>query len=164
MNAVIKNMNLFVDGRNYCGKADTVTPPVLTRKTEEYRGAGMPAPVDIDMGLERMEASWVLSDYDLNMVSLWDVGKPIAVVFRGAAIGQDETVTPVILTMRGLVNVLDRGDWQSGEKATTTITAGLTYYKEEIGGQVIHEIDPAAYVQTINGVDRMAQTRAALAI
>lgn len=164
MDSIIKNINLFVDGRNYAGKADTLTPPVLTRLTEEYRGAGMPAPLDIDLGLERMEASWVMSDYDINVVALWCVGDPVAVVFRGAAMGRDGATTAIVITMRGLVNVLDRGDWTPGEKPTLTVTTGLTYYQEEIGGQVIHEIDPAAYIQVVNGVDRMEQTRTALAI
>ncbi|WP_252180217.1 phage major tail tube protein [Endozoicomonas sp. 4G] len=164
MDSIIKNTNLFVDGVNYAGKADTLTPPVLTRLTEEYRGAGMPAPIDIDMGLERMEASWVMSDYESKVVALWCVGDPVAVVFRGAAVGQDGTTTAIVLTMRGLINVLDRGDWTPGEKPTLTVTTGLTYYQEEIGGQVLHEIDPAAYIQIVNGVDRMEQIRNALAI
>ena len=164
MDAIIKNINLFVDGTNYAGKADTVTPPVLTRLTEEYRGAGMPAPVDIDMGLERMEASWSMSNYEVNIIRLWGVGDPVSVVFRGAAMGNSGVATAIVLTMRGLINVLDRGDWTPGEKPTLTVTSGLTYYKEEIGGQVIHEIDPAAYLWVVNGVDRMESTRTALAI
>ena len=164
MDAIIRNINLFVDGRNYAGKVDTLRPPVLTRLTEEYRGSGMPAPVDLDFGMEKMEASWVMSDYDAPVISLWCASGPVAVVFRGAAMGQDGSVTPIVLTMRGLVNVIDRGDWTPGEKPTLTVTAGLTYYQEEIGGQVIHEIDPAAYIQIVDGVDRMEQTRTALAM
>ena len=116
MDSIIKNINLFADGRNYAGKADTLTPPVLTRLTESYRGAAMPAPVDIDMGMERMEASWVMSEYDRYIVSHWGTGSPIAVVFRGAAMGNNGTATAIVMTMRGMVNVLDRGTWTPGEK------------------------------------------------
>lgn len=45
---VLKNFSLFVDGRGYAGKAEEVTPPKLTIKTEEFRGGGMDAPIDID--------------------------------------------------------------------------------------------------------------------
>lgn len=165
MESIIRNINLFVDGRNYAGMADTLTPPVLTRKTEEYRGAGMPAPVDLDMGLERLETSWVMTDYDEYIVGLWDIDDPVSLVFRGAACGHSSNVVKsIVLTMRGKINVLDRGEWGAGEKGSTTITAGLTYYKEEIDGKVIHEIDPLAYVQVIRGVDRMEKIRTALAI
>ena len=33
MAKILKNFNLFVDGRGYAGKADEVTPPKLTIKT-----------------------------------------------------------------------------------------------------------------------------------
>lgn len=164
MDSIIKNINLFVDGKSYAGRADTLTPPVLTRLTEEYRGAGMPAPIDIDLGLERLEASWVMSDYDADLVALWGVASPVSLVFRGGAVAPDGTTVAVVLTLRGRINVLDRGDWTPGEKPTLTVTAGLTYYQESIGGRVLHEIDPAAYIQIIDGEDRMAQMRTALAI
>lgn len=164
MNSIIKYLNMFVDGFGYAGRVETLTPPVLTRKTEEYVGAGMPGPIDLDFGIERMEASWEMSSYEKEVVRHWGSGQPIAVVFRGAAMDFDDTTTAIVLTMRGVVNVLDRGDWTAGEKPTLTVTAGLTYYQEQIDGEVIHEIDPAGYVQTINGVDRMANVRAAVGI
>ena len=35
---ILKNFNLFVDGRGYAGKAEEVTPPKLSLKTQEFRG------------------------------------------------------------------------------------------------------------------------------
>ena len=34
---ILKNFNVFVDGRGYAGKIDEITLPKLTIKTEEYR-------------------------------------------------------------------------------------------------------------------------------
>ena len=34
---VLKNMNLFVDGRGYAGRVDEIQLPKLTLKTEEHR-------------------------------------------------------------------------------------------------------------------------------
>ena len=38
---VLKNMNLFVDGRGYAGRIDEIQLPKLTLKTEEHRAIGM---------------------------------------------------------------------------------------------------------------------------
>jgi UDP-N-acetylmuramoyl-L-alanyl-D-glutamate--2,6-diaminopimelate ligase len=53
---ILKNFNVFVDGRGYAGKIDEITLPKLTIKTEEYRAGGMDIPVSIDMGMEKLEA------------------------------------------------------------------------------------------------------------
>ena len=42
---VLKNMNLFVDGRGYAGRVDEIELPKLTLKTEEHRAGGMDVPV-----------------------------------------------------------------------------------------------------------------------
>ena len=51
----LKDMMLFNEGLAYLGEAGSVTLPTLTRKMEEWRGAGMNAPVKMDMGMEAME-------------------------------------------------------------------------------------------------------------
>jgi P2 family phage contractile tail tube protein len=38
----------------------------------------------------------------------------------------------------------------------------LTYYKQTIGGQVIHEVDVINMVRIINGTDVLADIRSAL--
>jgi len=47
---ILKNFNVFVDGRGYAGKIDEITLPKLTIKTEEYRAGGM--------GMEKLEADY----------------------------------------------------------------------------------------------------------
>ncbi|BET34742.1 hypothetical protein wCIFem_11920 [Wolbachia pipientis] len=46
---ILKNFNVFVDGRGYAGKIDEITLPKLTIKTEEYRAGGMDITVNIDI-------------------------------------------------------------------------------------------------------------------
>ena len=164
MSTIIKNMNCFVDGRGYAGKVDEITPPVLTRKTEEYRGGGMSAPVDIDLGMEKMETSFVLSSYEADVIGLWGCGKQIATTFKGAAQNQDGTVVSINMGMRGLIKAIDKGTWTPGEKSTLSVNLGLSYYREIIDGKTIHEIDPVAMIEIINGVDLMQSLRAAIGI
>ena len=61
---ILKNFNLFVDGRGYAGRVDEITLPKLTIKTEEFQGAGMSAPVEIDLGMEKLEMDMRFSEYE----------------------------------------------------------------------------------------------------
>lgn len=67
---ILKNLNLFVDGRGHAGHVDEVTLPKLTIKTEEHRAGGMDLPVELDMGMEKLEASIVLSDTNPDIFRL----------------------------------------------------------------------------------------------
>ena len=51
----LKNFRVFNDGQDYLGVASEVELPKLKMASEEYRGSGMLAPVDIDLGLEKLE-------------------------------------------------------------------------------------------------------------
>lgn len=49
---ILKNFNLFVDGRGYAGNVSEYTPPNLAVQTEDHRAGGMDAPIALDMGME----------------------------------------------------------------------------------------------------------------
>lgn len=163
---VLKNINLFVDGRGYAGQVANYTPPQLTLVTDDHRAGGMDAAVTLDMGMEPLEVSFALTAYDRNALALFGVaeGNQVQFTARGALESYDGTVTPVVHQMRGKITAIDRGTWTPGEKANLTITMRLDYYKETHGGQVVHEIDVVNMVRVVNGVDRLAQQRAALGI
>lgn len=163
---VLKNLSAFVDGKGYAGQVASYTPPPLTLVVDDHRAGGMDAPVSLDMGMEAMEASLVLNSYDRDVLALFGVAEGNAVPFtvRGALESYDGTVTPVQHQMRGKITSLDGGTWTPGEKGELTITFRLDYYKCVHGGQTVHEIDAVNMVRIINGVDRLAQQRAALGI
>lgn len=163
---VLKNINLFVDGRGYAGQVASVTPPNLTLQTEEFRAGGMDAPIDVTMGMEKMEASFVLRKYDADVLALFGVaeGSIVPLTFRGALESYDGTVTPVIMNMRGKITGMDPGTWTPGELADLTITVSLNYFKQQHGSRTVHEIDVENMVRTINGTDVLARIRSALAM
>jgi P2 family phage contractile tail tube protein len=163
---VLKNINLFVDGRGYAGQLDEYNPPDLTLTTEDYRAGGMDAPVALDMGMEGLETSFTLIAYDRDVLALYGVaeGNKVPLTARGALESYDGTVTPVVHKMRGKVTSVARGTWAAGQKPSLQITMRLDYYKEEHGGQVVHEIDVENMIRIVNGADRLAEIRAALGI
>jgi Phage tail tube protein FII len=69
---ILRNFNVFVDGRGYAGKIDEITLPKLTIKTDEYRAGGMDIPINIDMGMEKLEADFTFSEYVYRTLSaIW---------------------------------------------------------------------------------------------
>lgn len=163
---VLKNINLFVDGRGYAGQIDEYSPPDLSIQTEDFRGGGMDTSVAIDMGMEALETSFSLIAYDADVLSLFGVaeGQQVPFTARGALESYDGTVKPVIHTMRGRITKLARGTWKPGDKPSLQITMRLDYYKEEVNGVLISEIDAVNMIRIVAGVDRLAAQRAALGI
>lgn len=163
---ILRNFNLFVDGRGYAGNVTEYSPPDLTILTEDFRAGGMDGPVALDMGMEALEASFVLSAYDADVLILWGVveGERVNFTARGAVESADGTVKPSIHRMRGRIASVARGTWQPGQMAPLTITVRLEYYAEELNGVQLHEIDLPNMVRRVNGTDQLAARRAALGI
>lgn len=159
---ILKYLNLIVDGRGYAGKIEEYSAPDLTVSTEEFRGGGMDAPIDIDMGQEKMTCSFVLTSYDPDVLALWGVkfGAPVQLTARGSLEDLDGTTTPVRHHMHGKMISVARGTWGSGNKPSLTCTMSLRYYREVHGLRTINEIDVINMVRVINGVDQLAEHRA----
>lgn len=161
---VLSNTNLFVDGVSFAGDVPSLTLPKLAVKTETYRGGGMAGEIEMDMGLEKLEAGWTTNGVRRESLKFFGLGDRTAanVVFRGAFKGLKGAVSAVAVTMRGGIKELDQGDWKAGEKAEIKHSMSLVYYKLEVGGRVVHEIDMVNNVRVIDGVDQLAAERAAL--
>lgn len=163
---VLKNLNLFVDGRGYAGQIQNYSPPDLTLTTEDFRGGGMDSAVAIEMGQEPLETSFSLIAYDADVLALWGVAEGSSVQFtvRGALESFDGTVKPVVHNMQGKITSLSRGEWTPGSPAPLSVTLRLTYYKETHNGSDLHEIDVENMVRIVNGEDRLAAQREALGL
>ena len=163
---ILRNVNLFVDGRGYAGRVTQATLPKLTVKTEEHRAGGMDAPVEIDMGLEKLEASWTMSSVDADILKRWGLapGETTPVTFRGVLQSEDGVVKAAVAACRGLVREVDYGDWKPGEKAELKIMMAVRRYRLEIDGETLHDIDVDNMVRIVDGTDQLAAQRAALGI
>lgn len=158
---ILKYLNLFVEGRGYAGSIEEYSPPDLTTTTEEVRAGGMDAPIDVDMGLEKLTCSFVLVGYDDDVLALWGVKENggISLRAKGSLESLDGTTKAVTHEMRGKITQLGRGSWGAGNKPSLTITMSLTYYKEMHDSRVLFELDPINMVRVIDGVDQLAEHR-----
>lgn len=162
---ILKNFNVTVDGRGYAGRIDECVLPTLTIQTEEHRAGGMDAPVDIDLGMEKLEAELTFAEYDHELFRLFGLvdGNAVSVTLRGAIQSSGEA-EPVVINLRGSFKELDAGTWKAGDKATLKCMITARYYKLNINGDDIIEIDAENMVRVINGVDQLASVRSAIGV
>ncbi|WP_321367922.1 phage major tail tube protein [uncultured Desulfuromusa sp.] len=162
---ILKNLNLFVDGRGQAGKIEEFTPPKLTIKTEGFRAGGMDTEAKHDMGMEPLEASATLQSYDAQLFKLFGLTKGSNHPLTGrGAIDRDGTIVPVLINMRGTLTEIDQGSWKPGDKGAVKLKWELTYFKQSIDGAVVHEIDVENMIRIIDGTDQLADQRAAIGI
>ena len=163
---MLTNCVMFVDGVSFSGDVPSMTLPKLSIKSEEYRGGGMSGPVDLPTGLEKLEAAFTTNGVRKEALKFFGLADQTAcnLVFRGTFRGQKGTVKAVTVTLRGSLKEVDMGEWKPGDKSEIKHAVGVTYYKLEIDGRVMYEIDFANMVQVIDGVDQLAAERSALGL
>lgn len=163
----LKNFNVYADGVSLMGVIEEVGLPKLSRKLEAFQGGGMVAPVDIDLGLEKLELELSNSGFVIDQVKQFGHGKASGALVRYAgAYQRDDTadVQAVEIVTRGRYSEIDFGNAKVGDKSMTKSKVSLTYYKLSVDGQVLVEIDVLGFVCTINGTDLLAAQRKAIGL
>jgi hypothetical protein len=162
---VLKGFNLFVDGVGYAGLVEDVTLPKLSLKRDDHYNGGMDAPVDLEMGMDKLECDFTLSEYSDAIIKQFGLrnGAQVPLTMRGG-LDNESGVIPVVVTLKGAWKDLDMGSWKAGEKSTLKAMVSLRYYKLAIGGTDLVEIDVENMVRIIDGVDQLAPMRDAIGL
>nr|BAA05468.1 tail tube protein [Phage PS17] len=144
---VLTNTNLFIDGISFQGDVPSLTLAQGHREDRRVPAAGAwMAPSTWTWGWSawsRRSPPTGCGAEALNFFGLAD-GTAFRGVFRGAFKAQKGKVTAVTATIRGTLKEVDPGDWKAGDKAEFKYSVGVTYYKLEVDGRVVFEIDPLA--------------------
>jgi len=161
---VLKNLNVFVNGIGYAGQVEDYTPPKLVLKTEEFKGGGMFAPLELTMGMEKLDCEFTLICQDATVIGDFGVveGNQLPFTIRGHLESFDGTTTGLVQNITGKFLEIDRGTWKAGEKAFLKCKVAISYFKETRGALVIYEIDVENMIYIVNGVDLLAGVRANL--
>lgn len=161
----LKLMNVFVNGVSYVGVAKALTLPKLTRKLENWRGAGMggSAPADFGLDDDALSMEWTTGGFpDEAIWELYGATSVDAVPIRFAGSYQrDDTgeTVAVEVVMRGRQKELDLGEAQQGEDTESKISVACTYFKLTMNGKELVEIDTLNMIERVNGTDRLEQHR-----
>ena len=157
----LKNFNVFVDTHSWAGVAESVTIPKITKKTEDFRGAGMIGDVSLSMGYEKLEGEVVYAGFDVKQYRQLGVcgTSDLPVRFVGIYERQDNCTSQIVeIYTRGQAIELDPGDSKNGEKTEIKMSYNYTYYRMEVDGVVEVELD------FINGTERFGETDVAKSI
>lgn len=158
----LKHFNVYTDGNNYLGECVEITLPKLSRKMEDYRSGGMNGPVDIDLGLEKLELEVTYGGFMQDVLKSFGIGKLDGVMLRFAGSYQrDDTdkSDPVEIVMRGRSQEIDFGNAKAGDSSEFKTKYSLSYYKLTINGSDLVEIDLVNFIEKVGGVDRLAEHR-----
>ncbi|HVJ39379.1 MAG TPA: phage major tail tube protein [Stenotrophomonas sp.] len=161
----LKHFNMFGDGVSWLGQAVEIKLPVLSRKMEEYRAAGMNGPISLDFGQEALELETKFGGPMRDVLNQYGVTTHNGVMLRFAGSYQTEDtaqVDAVEVIVRGRHKEIDMGTAKSGDDTEFTVKSALSYYKLTINGVTVIEIDFIGMKEIVNGVDRLAEHRAAI--
>ncbi|KVU67072.1 phage major tail tube protein [Burkholderia ubonensis] len=163
----LKNFNVFEDGVSYVGQVPEIQLPKLSRKMEAYRGGGMNAEVDIDLGMEKLELGLTMGGFMKEMFKTWGTSKidGVTVRFAGSYQRDDTEETDAVeVYVRGRYKEIDPGKAKSGDNADQTGTLSLSYYRLVSNGETLIEIDIPNFIEIVGGKDRLAEQRRALGL
>lgn len=159
----LKDMNVFNATDTFAGQCKSFTRPKIAMKTETWRGGGMLAEVQLDMGLEALEAESEFGGIMPELDREFGAAELDASQLRFAGAYQnDETggYDNVQVIIRGRHTERDAGGDSVGEKSSAKYKHACVYYKETINGRTAFEIDVLAGKYIVDGVDRWAAVRA----
>lgn len=161
---ILRNCTIFADRVSKIGQAKEVTLPVPTETVEELRNAGMVMPIDIPMGYEKMEASFKLTGFDPQTITLFGlaVGQEREFMVTGALAHEDGTVINATAYVRGRLIKHDPGTWTPGEAGENDFAITLRYYRLEVDGNTLIEASP--FDVSVGGVSQTGSIRAALLV
>jgi hypothetical protein len=166
VSSYLRKFVVYVDGYGKIGDCDGATLPKLTLKMDEFRGGGMDIPVEVDLGMERLEFQFTMTSIDDQVIDKFGLfpGQQKAFTVRGSLASHDGTSMAVVGQMRGTLKSVDMGDFRAGEKVSVTFMVALDYYKLTRGDRVLIEIDIENVRRIVGGVDQLEKDRIALGL
>ncbi|UFW80029.1 phage major tail tube protein [Rhizobium sp. SU303] len=160
--SIMRDCTLWADRESKLGQIGDITLPVVQKKLEELRNGGMIKPRDIMLGYEKLGFSFKMPGLDPQIVKLFGLkpGVETPFIITGALVDEDGTVHSAVATVRGSINQLDHGNWKPGELSENDNTVSVNYYKLEIDGEELIEMDD--FDVKIGGVSQYQGIRNAL--
>lgn len=159
---IMRNAALFIERENYVGQASEISFFKLERKMEEVFNAGMEVPIEVEMGYEMPEHSFKMTGFDPSVFKLFglQIGTETEIMATAATVDDDGTTHSQVCYMRGKIKSVSPDGYKRGDMAEVEYEFSFRYFKLEIDGDPIYEMDP--FGVSIGGVSQTANIRRAL--
>ncbi len=165
MTHVLRNFTAFVDGYDARLSVAELTPPVVRDLVEEIKAGGLLAPMDIPLGLQKLEAAIKVNARLRPLMKQVGMtpGKFIRPTFRGVSISEiDGSQQNETLIMQGRLNI-DANTWAAQSVSQMDFKIGsISYFKHIIDGSTLYEIDLVNMICMVDGNDQWADIRSGL--
>lgn len=160
----ITNANAYRDGNNLIGKLEQIDLPQIKFKTEDISALGLFSNIEIPVGLEKMEAKLKWNAiYDTD----WKAASPVTsstIVVKSNMTSLDPSgrasQIPVTASIKGVYKELPTGNMKSNAKFDgAEHLLSVNYYKLEVGGVKIYEVDIFNNILFIGEIDILESFR-----
>lgn len=159
----LKNFNVTFGVSDFSAICEEVTLPKLKHKTEDFRGAGMDAPIEIEVGREKMEATFKFAEQTIEgyLSSGASFSGLVTATIRGHLSAPDGTSDSVVAILRGWVKTVDPGTWKPGDPKSANQTIEMAVYSYALTRGVIPlvAIDIMNSTSFVGPIDQLAAQR-----
>jgi P2 family phage contractile tail tube protein len=159
---ILRDCMLYADRNSLLGQIGDISPPIPEAKTEEMRNGGMIKPRKVHLGFNALDFSFKMPGLEPQVLKLLGlkIGTDTPFMITGACVDEDGTVHSAVMNTRGKLRKSDQGTWKGGDLAENDYMVDVDYYKLEIDGAEIYELDDFDF--KVGGVSQYADIRNAL--
>jgi len=160
----VTNANVYVDGQSQLGKAEEVNLPDITAMMSEYKALGMIGKQEFFTGFDKMEATIKWNSFYVDVMKKF--AKPRGVLklqvrssletYNSDGLASE---VPCVAYLSGYPKNFPAGNYKQHDNVEITSKMSITYYKLEIGGEVVVEFDASSNIYIVDGVDQFATYR-----
>jgi uncharacterized protein len=159
---IFQDFTLWIADIGKIGECPNFQPPEININTEDFRGGGMDGTIEIPMGIEKIEFDFSLHTWDTQVWQNLGYGPgslDVPIWFRGYLLTAGGAEKGVVIETHSLIKAIKPGKVEPGKKAELTVTVVANYYRQEINGENVTEIDVFNKITKIGGEDRSQNAR-----
>ncbi|CAL7916371.1 MULTISPECIES: phage major tail tube protein [Fusobacterium] len=166
ISTIIEDAIIRKDGSNELVGIATFTLPDVEHKAETVTGLGV---IEHDVTVPTAFSSMTLSLKFINRCKDIMLGPGNVNLTATAAILLTDTEShnreqqKIVCSFKGTVKKTGGGEFGKATKNETEVEIALTYFKEELNGEIVHEIDVYNRTAIVNGIDLYGKLKSILA-
>lgn len=153
----ITNANAYLNGTKLAGRLTEMELPAIKIKTQEITALGVYGVTEIPVGLEKMEAKLKFNSIYPDAWKHENPHKACDIIVKSNMIVTDPkgitSNVAVVANITGLFKELPVGTLKPGEMTESEHLMTVTYYKLQVGDEVVWEIDVYNNIYTHFGED-----------
>ena len=159
--------HVYVNNASTHGRASQVVCPQVEAIMNEYNSLGLNGTLELPSGVAAMEATftWTYPDNEAQR-AFSNPYKAVEVMVRSSkAVWNNSGLAeeqPVVVLLRGLPKQIQGGTFAGKDAVEPESALAVNYYKLEVNGDEILEIDVINNIHRVGGEDILAARRANL--